>query len=525
MGATANGLVHLGDAVRRNALAYPDKLAYVFGDVRLTWPDVDRMTDQLAHRFTMDGIRPRDHVAILGHNSHYFPLVEFAVFKLGAAALILNPALKGDTLAGQINHADARVVVMGDGLRAQVSPIRAALKAELYYTWDAADHAPDVTNLAQFLARNEPVAPFPMPQVGWNDIATIIFSSGTTGVPKGAINTYWNCFSKGISMALDEQYQREEIGLLLTPICMGGTQLMSLWPYVLLGMTAVIAPSFDPAPVLALIERERINAIFCVPTMINALSLHPDFDARDLSCLHRFVSAGAPLPLEVYYRVKARGIEILELYGTSETGGGIAMPTTRKLHNPTSVGRPMVGFEARVVDDQGQDVPDGEPGEIVMRGDCIASGYYKQPEIEADTYRSGWFHTGDIGRRDEKGYYYLLDRKKDLIISGGVNVYPAEIEQVLYTFEEVAECAVVGLPHAYWGEAVTAFVVPREGKTADPDAIRKRLRAVMADFQIPKAVLTIDALPKTIFGKIFKVQLRAAYADHYRGTAAADSHH
>lgn len=524
MGATANGLVHLGDAVRRNAVGYPDKLAYVFGDIRLTWPDVDRMTDQLAHRFATEGVRQRDHVAILGHNSHYFPLVELAVFKLGAAAVILNPALKGDSLSGQINHADARVVVMGDGLRSQVAAIGADLKADLYYTWDIADDAADTTNLARFLACDEPVPAFPMPKVDHDDIATIIFSSGTTGVPKGAINTYWNCFAKGVSMALDEQYRRDETGLLLTPICMGGTQLMSLWPYVMLAMTAVIAPSFDPAAVLALIEREQVNALFCVPTMLNALSLHPDFATCDLSSLHRFVLAGAPLPVEVYHRVKARGIDVLELYGTSESGGGIAMPVSEKLNNPTSVGRPMVGFEARIVDDQGRDVANGEPGEIVMRGDCVAAGYYKQPEIQADTYRNGWFHTGDIGRRDAKGYYYLMDRKKDLIISGGVNVYPAEIEQVLYTFEEVAECAVVGLPHAYWGEAITAFVVPREGQMFDPESIRARLRAVMADFQIPKAVLPIDALPKTIFGKIFKVQLRAAYADHYREAVATGRH-
>lgn len=522
MGSRANGLVHLGDAVRRNTAAHPDKLAYIFGEVRLTWREVDRMTDRLAHRLAQDGIRQRDHVAILGHNSHYFPLVELAIFKLGAAAVILNPALKGDSLAGQINHADVRAVIMGDGLRPQVEAVRAGLKAELYYTWEMAQESGKVSNLARFLARDEEAAPFPTPEIDRDDIATIIFSSGTTGVPKGAINTYWNCFAKCVSMALGEQYQREEIGMLLTPICMGGTQLMSVWPYMLLGMTAVIAPSFDPGAVLALIERERVNALFCVPTMLNALSLHPEFASRDLSSMRRFVLAGAPLPVEVYYRVKARGIDVLELYGTSESGGGIAMPVSQKLANPTSVGLPMVGFEARVVDDEGREVPNGQPGEIVMRGDCIAAGYYKQPEIEAETYRRGWFHTGDIGRRDDDGYYYLLDRKKDLIISGGVNVYPAEIEQVLYTFEEVAECAVVGLPHDYWGEAITAFVVARDGMAIDPESVRARLRAVMADFQIPKAVLPIEALPKTIFGKIYKIELRAAYKEHYRRAKVAE---
>ena len=509
------GLVQMGAAVRRNALAYPDRIAYVFGDVRLTWPEVDALTDRLAHRFAADGVGPRDHVAILGHNSHFFPLVEFAVFKLGAAALILNPALKDRSLAGQINHADAKVVVTGDHLQPHIEAIRGSLGAELYYTWDIADETPETLNLARPLARDEPYEPFPIAAVRPEDIATIIFSSGTTGVPKGAINTYWNCCAKAISMALDEQYQRNEIGLLVTPICMGGTQLMSLWPYALLGMTAIIAPGFNPGDVLTLIERERVNAMFCVPTMINALSQHPDFHTRELSCLRRIVSAGSTLPIEVFQRVKQRGIDVLELYGTSETGGGIAMPCEQKPLNPKSVGRPMVGFEARVVDDAGRDVPDNEPGEIVMRGDCVAVGYYKQPEIQADTYRNGWFHTGDIGRRDDAGYYYLMDRKKDLIITGGLNVYPAEVEQVLYEFNEVYECAVVGLPHDHWGEAVTAFVVLREDAEATGEAIRARLHDTLADYQVPKAVVIVEALPKTIFGKLYKIQLRNDHAGHY----------
>jgi len=187
------GLVQMGAAVRRNALAYPDRIAYVFGDVRLTWPEVDALTDRLAHRFAADGVGPRDHVAILGHNSHFFPLVEFAVFKLGAAALILNPALKDRSLAGQINHADAKVVVTGDHLQPHIETIRGGLGAELYYTWDIAGETPETLNLARLLARDEPYQPFPIAAVRPEDIATIIFRrarqafQGARSTPTGTV--------------------------------------------------------------------------------------------------------------------------------------------------------------------------------------------------------------------------------------------------------------------------------------------------------------------------------------------------
>jgi fatty-acyl-CoA synthase len=213
---------------------------------------------------------------------------------------------------------------------------------------------------------------------------------------------------------------------------------------------------------------------------------------------------------------------LIEGCGTSETGGGLAMPSEEKPLNPKSVGRPMVGFEVRVVDDAGRDVPDNEPGEIVMRGDCVAVGYYKQPEIQADTYRNGWFHTGDIGRRDDAGYYYLMDRKKDLIITGGMNVYPAEVEQFVYEFDEVYECAVVGLPHNHWGEAVTAFVVLREDVEVTGEQIRERLHDKLSDYQVPKDVVIVEALPRTMFGKLHKIQLRNDFGGHYTNGRAIE---
>ena len=342
-----------------------------------------------------------------------------------------------------------------------------------------------------------------------------MFSSGTTGVPKGAVNTYWNLLAKNIGLGFSQEFTQADIGLMVTPLCMGGTQLMSVHPYCLLGMTGVIAPSFDAGEVLRLIEQEKVTTAFCVPTMINAMTSHPDYASRDLTSLRKLISAGSALPHEVYLRLQQRGIGVLECYGTSETGGGVMISAEEKARNPKSVGRAMAGFEVQVFDDQDQPVRDGEIGELVIRGDPVARGYYKQPDIEAETYRNGWFHTGDVGRRDAQGYVYLTDRKKDMIKSGGVNVFPKDIEEVLYQIKDVGECAVVGLPHEYWGEAVTAFVVRQGGEKLQAQDVLNNLKGALANYQIPKDVVFVDELPKTPFGKLSKVELREAYAGHY----------
>jgi acyl-CoA synthetase (AMP-forming)/AMP-acid ligase II len=284
-------------------------------------------------------------------------------------------------------------------------------------------------------------------------------------------------------------------------------------------MTAVVMPSFDAGEALRLIEAEKVSTMFCVPTMINAITSHPDYATRELGSLRKIISAGSPLPLEVYRRLQQRGIAVLECYGTSESGGGVMISAEEKAGNPKSVGRPMVGFEVRIVDDEGAQVADGEVGEFAIRGDPVASGYYKQPEIQAETFKGGWFHTGDVGRRDSAGYLYLTDRKKDMVKSGGLNVFPKDIEEVLYQLPGLAECAVVGLPHAHWGEAATAFIVMKGGASLDAAEVLAALKNTLAGYQIPKGVVFVDALPKTPFGKLFKVKLRQDYAEFYRAQA------
>ena len=511
-----DGLIQIAGAMRRNALRFRDKPAYVMGDVRLTWRRADQASDRLAYRLQDLGIGRGDHVAVFGDNHPDFILTTYALFKLGATAVILNAALKARSLAAQLNHAEAKAVITGHGLQQAVNAIRDAIHAELLLTWDEADRTDGVVNIAPVLRDGAVPAPFPLATVGPDDTACLVFSSGTTGTPKGAINSYWNVTAKTVSLALSQELSANDVGLLVTPLCMGGTQFMSIAPYVLLGITAAIMPSFDAGEMLRVIEVERVTTMFCVPTMLIAMVRHPDYGTRDLGALKRIISAGAPLPQEIYNRIREHGIGLLECYGTSESGGGIMISAEEKATNPNSVGRPMVGFDVRVVDGSDRPVADGEVGEIVMRGDPIAKGYYRQPEIEAEIFANGWFHTGDLGRWDEAGYLYLADRKKDMVKTGGLNVYPKEVEEFLYELPGVIECAVVGLPHDHWGEAVTAFVVKQADAPLDEAGVLARLTENLSKYQMPKAVVFVEALPKTAFGKLSKVDLRRDWADFYR---------
>ena len=518
------GLVQIAAFMRRNALRYRNREAFIEGNRRMTWLEADQATDRIAYKLRDLGLGRRDHVAILGNNTTTYILVQYAILKLGACAVILNAGLQAKALETQLNHADCKAVVTGDGLQPVVNAVRAGVqfdgRAPVFLTWDANDRSPDTVNLDPVLNATGPDEPFPIAAVEHDDIGCLVFSSGTTGTPKGAINTYWNLLAKTVSLGFSQELRNTDIGMLVTPLCMGGTQLMSIHPYVMLGIPAVVVPHFEPGETLRLIEVERVTTYFAVPTMTNAMTTHEDYAGRDLSSIDRLISAGGPLPHEVYERVQARGIGVMECFGTSESGGGIMICDAEKKTHPASVGRPMAGFEVIIADDAGKELPDGEIGEFLIRGDAVASGYYKQPAIQAEIFANGWFHTGDYGRRDAEGFLYVMDRKKDMVKSGGLNVFPKDVEDALYAMPEVFECTVLGLPHEHWGEAVTAFVVRRKGVELDEAKVVAALRVTLSKYQVPKAVVFLDELPKTIFGKLSKLKLREDYAGYYKDGVA-----
>jgi acyl-CoA synthetase (AMP-forming)/AMP-acid ligase II len=508
------GLLQPGAIPRRNARRFPRKTAYVVGGDRVDWAEVERVTDALAHGLRAAGVGPRDHVAVIGGNSLAFLYAEFALMKAGATVVLISPALMAPQLVGQLNHAHVTAVVADADVRDRMRAVESDVQADLFISWGgpAEGSEPSVEGL---IARHAADGAFRLADIRPGDPALVLYTSGTTGVPKGAVNTYYDFAIKLLTNALSAEYREYEVGLVVTPLCMGGTQVLSLMNYALLGMTTVVAPAFEAGAVLELIAREHVSTALMVPTMTTALVNHPAIGSADLSSLDRIYSAGATLPLEIFEQVRKLGIKVCEIYGSSETGGGIVISAAEKDERPSSAGRPKVGHEVRVVDDQDRPVPQGDVGEIIMRGDPVTAGYYEQPEVHQASFRNGWFHTGDLGYQDEDGFYYVVDRKKDMVVSGGTNVYPRDVEEVLYRMPGILEAAVVGLPHAHWGEAVTAFVVPSGHAELSREGIIEACRRDLAPFQVPKRVVVTSALPKTSMGKISKVALRADNAGLY----------
>jgi long-chain acyl-CoA synthetase len=507
-----HGILQPGAMVVRNARRFPSKIAYVVGDQRVTFAEVDESTSALAYGLLGLGIRPRDRVALIGDNSLEFVYAEFAAMKLGASVVLVAPSLTAEQMRAQLNHAKVTSVVSTGTVREHLREVEPGLSATLFVTWGADSSS---TTVADLIQENRHLGYFPIAEIEPTDAALILYTSGTTGTPKGAVNSYFDLAIKLLTNSISAEYKENEVGLVITPLCMGGTQVLSFLNYAMVGMTCVIAPTFNPGKVLEVIAAEHVSTMLAVPSMTTALVNHPLVGATDLSSIERIYSAGATLPREIFDRLRSLGLGVCEIYGSSETGGGVVISAAEKEARPASVGRPKVGHEVRVVDDAGNDLPVGEVGEFIMRGDPVTAGYYEQPEMHAESFAGGWFHTGDLGYRDEEGFFYVIDRKKDMIISGGTNVYPRDVEEVLFAIPGVVEAGVVGLPHAHWGEAVTAFVVTEADTSLTEEAIIAICKQKLAGFQVPKRVLLVDSLPKTAMGKLSKVDLRASHASAY----------
>jgi len=513
------GLLQPGAMVFRNARRFPTKLAYVLDERRLTWRDVDQTTDALAHGLQAHGVKPKDRVAVIGDNSIEFVQAQFAAMKAGAAVVLVNPALTPNQMASQLNHARVSLVIAKSAVRDTLREVESTLLASTFMTWGDAEPGGDDATVASLIEEYQASGSFSLAEIDPSDPALILYTSGTTGVPKGAVNTYYDLTIKLLTNSLSAEYKESEVGLVLTPLCMAGTQVLSFLNYAMLGMTCVICPAFDPVRVLDLIENEAVSTMLAVPSMTTALVNEPSVATRDLSSVKRIYSAGAPLPREIFDRLRSLGLDVCEIYGSSETGGGVVISAREKDERPDSVGRPKVGHEVKVVDDTGAEVAPGEIGEFLMRGDPVTAGYYEQPDLHAEAFEGGWFHTGDLGYRDDDGFFYVIDRKKDMIVTGGTNVYPRDVEEVLFALPGVIEAAVVGLPHDRWGEAVTAFVVTEENSPITGEVVIAECKKQLAGFQVPKRVLIVNTLPKTAMGKLSKVDLRATYGNTYHETS------
>ena len=515
-------MLNLATLLEENLRIHPQKTAVVFGDMRFSYAQINGAANQIANGLKAAGIERGDKVALSCPNLPYFPMVYYGILKAGATVVPLNVLLKRREIAYHLRDSDAKAyfcfegtpqLPMGQEGWAGFNEVDAC---ENFWLMTANPATPSpiagASTLGQMMAVQPPT--FDTVQTDALDTAVILYTSGTTGQPKGAELSHSNIVMNAFVIRELFQQRSDDIQLVTLPLFHSFGQTVQLNAGFLGGHTLVFLARFDPEAAFRALQDENVT-IFCgVPTMYWALLNYPDAEKFDLEKIAKTLrlgaSGGASLPVEVIKGVEERfNLPILEGYGLSETSPVASFSRMDMERKPGSIGVPIWGIEMRVVDEDDQDVAVGEPGEIVIRGHNIMKGYYKRPEESARAFKNGWFHTGDVAHKDEDGYYYIVDRIKDMIIRGGYNVYPREIEETLMTHPDVSLAAVIGVPHDEYGQEIKAFIVPKEGARPNPAEVVAWCKENMAAYKYPRLVEIRESLPMTATGKILKTELRA----------------
>jgi fatty-acyl-CoA synthase len=513
----------LGEVIARNARKFPDKEAVIFGDTRLTWRGFNARINRLAHAFLDMGIGRGDKVAMLMFNCNQYLECYFALGKIGAMAVPLNFRLHPDEIVYIANNADAAAFVVGEQFIDTIKGIKKDLPLVKQYISVTAAPVEGMFHYETLIQRYPDDEPLVL--VDEEDPAFIMYTAGTTGRPKGAALTHQSqvtmwmlaaiqvCSEPGLGDVWD--YRACSPPPLFHLASFGYCQM-----HLVMGATVVLPTEiFDPQEIMEIIEREKISSILLIPAMANFLLQLPDLDKYDASSLKVWASGAAVLPTQTRKAMTERfpGLMAYDCFGQTETGALVCMLRPSEAERKVaSVGRPLPFIQVRVVDDEDRDVPIGEVGEAVYQGPNIMKEYYKNPEATAQAMRSGWFHSGDLVRQDEEGYIYIVDRKTDMIVSGGENIYPAEVEDVLYRHPKILEAAVIGVYDEQWGEAVKAVVVPKPGEKLTEEEVIDFCKQRLASYKKPRSVDFVDALPRNPAMKVLKRVLRDRYGKAVR---------
>ncbi|MFI5935399.1 long-chain fatty acid--CoA ligase [Actinoplanes sp. NPDC051494] len=511
-------MLNLSVFLEDSARNHPERAAVVMGAQRLTYAQVDAAASQVAAMLVARGIRPGDKVALSCPNLPYFPVVYYGILKAGAVVVPLNVLLKGREIAYHLDDSDAKAYFCFQGT--PELPMGAEGRTgfdrtpgcEHFFliTADPAAASPieGTETLGQALAGHPPV--FETVLADENDPAVILYTSGTTGQAKGAELSHANLVLNALTCnRLFGAAPAQDTHLLVLPLFHSFGSTVNMNAGFSTAATLVLMPRFEPAGAVKLLESERVTFFAGVPTMywglLNALGDGVDV-TRIAANMRVAVSGGSALPVEIIKAVKERlGLTILEGYGLSETSPVATFSPLTAESRPGSIGVPVWGIEVKLIDAEWNTIegPD-EIGEIAIRGHNIMRGYYQRPEATAEVMKDGWFRSGDLGRRDKDGWYYIVDRAKDMIIRGGFNVYPREIEEVLMTHEAVSLAAVIGVPDPRHGEEIKAYVIRKDGATVTEEELVAWGKEQMAGYKYPRVVAFVDTLPMTATGKLLK---------------------
>ena len=497
-------MANLSSLLERAAADQPDHIALRMDDLTLTYAQLREAAGRMSALLAARGVQPGDRVGIMLPNVPAFPISFYGALAADAVVVPMNPLLKSREIAYYLGDSGARVVLAWHAAAGEAAKGAADAGAEAI--------AVETPDLAGLLAEFAPAAGDPGRHD--QDDAVILYTSGTTGRPKGAELTHAGLVRNAeITARTLLKNHAGDVTMGCLPLFHVFGLTCGLNATVAAAGTLTLLPRFDPAKALEIIQRDRVTIFEGVPTMYAAILHLPQADPAMAATLRVCVSGGASLPVEILRGFEEKfGCVILEGYGLSETSPVASFNHPDKVRKPGSIGTPIDGVEMRLVDDAGQTVPAGEIGEIAIRGHNVMKGYWNKPEATAEAIADGWFRTGDMARVDSDGYYYIVDRKKDLIIRGGYNVYPREIEEVLHEHPAVAEVAVIGIPHPDLGEEVGAAVALKPGASATPEELRAFARDRVAAYKYPRRVWLVDSLPKGPTGKILRREVQAPEA-------------
>ncbi len=501
----------IGDTLTLTAGKYPDKVALVnYGGSRLTYRELNERVNRLANALIGLGVRKGDKVAYLFFNCSQFVETHYAVAKAGAAGVPLNFRLVGRELAYQINNSDAGCVIYAPEFIQTLNSIRPEIPGVKLFICDG-DGGEGVLQYEELIKKGDPAEPGV--EVNLYDDNVILYTAGTTGLPKGSVLTHKNSLFNGMAMLIDYGLKYDDIFQVIPPLYHSASLNGFTVTAILAGGTLVIHKQLSPQQMLQAIQEERITATWGPATMWRMVISYPEIGKYDTSSVRLVVNGAMYMPAEMRRQVLAHFPNAVmgDTYGMTE-----ASPCTTilrpqdALRKPASVGVPLTICDVKIFNEQGEEVPPGVVGEIVNRGNFM-KGYYKNAEATAQSIKGGWFYTGDLGMKDEEGFIYLVDRKKDMIVSGGENVYSKEVEEVIAAYPGVFEVAVIGLPDEKWGEVVTAVIAPVPGKQLTEQEILEHCRKNLAGYKCPKIVKFTEMLPKNPAGKILKRELKELF--------------
>ncbi|SCK42885.1 long-chain acyl-CoA synthetase [Variovorax sp. HW608] len=509
--------MYLTQGLHRAVQQFPEKPATIYAGKTHSFRELAERAGRVAGMLQGLDVRAGDRVAILAHNSDSYVELLLGIWWAGAVAAPVNTRWSVTEIAYSLTDCGSAVLVVDDAFLPLVDAIRAAAAVvrQVVHAGNAS-HAEGLLSYEALLQSCEPITDV---RRGGNELAAILYTGGTTGFPKGVMLSHANLWCGALTRLAEMFSPRDSVALLVTPFF----HVSGLFRFVMqlvLGASNVMEPQFRPETVIEAIERHGVTDIVLVPSMLQMLLDHPAFHAGRLRSLQRLSYGASPMPPALLDRAMHAlpHVGFCSSYGMTETSGVVSVlgPFTeadRKEMGEAvrSVGRVGLGAELRIIDSGGRDLPPGDVGEIVLRGVAVMQGYWNKPSETAAALRDGWLYTGDAGWRDDAGHIYVVDRLKDMVITGGENVYSAEVEAALMAHPAVSACAVIGVPSALWGEAVHAVVILRPGATSDGESLRDHCRTRLAGYKCPKSFAFVESLPLSAAGKVLKTRLRDEY--------------